>query len=114
MLSRAVNPIFVSAHHIYNVLQRSPPDVVEILTKTIWCFDRKGQVSEDEKEWIRKNAFYLEKGEGARVCLKYGMRVHPSYLFCSDFWVRKKEDGKEWMIDCYLRHLNVPSFQTKQ
>ncbi|MCJ1470406.1 hypothetical protein MMC07_009051, partial [Pseudocyphellaria aurata] len=36
----------VSAHHVYNVLCRSHPDVVEMLTQPTWYLDRKGEVSE--------------------------------------------------------------------
>lgn len=52
----------MSAHHIYNVLQRSHPIVVETLTQPIWYFDRKGEVIDGEEEWIRTSDFYLERG----------------------------------------------------
>ena len=60
----------VSSHEVWNVLQKENPDVAELLTQPIWYFDRKGEVSEGEKGWIRTAVFYLEKGEGGRVYSK--------------------------------------------
>jgi len=60
----------VSAHHVYNVLRREQPDVLETLTKPIWYFDRKGEVSEGEEPYIRSAVFYLEKGADGRVYSK--------------------------------------------
>ncbi|KAL7275942.1 hypothetical protein RUND412_001099 [Rhizina undulata] len=48
----------ISAHHVFNVLQQERPDVVETLTKPIWYFDRKGETSKGQKEWIRTSVFY--------------------------------------------------------
>ncbi|KAL3424842.1 hypothetical protein PVAG01_04123 [Phlyctema vagabunda] len=61
----------VSSHHVWNVLQRERPDVAETLTKPIWYFDRKGEVSEGEEPYIRTSVFYLERGENGRVYSKW-------------------------------------------
>jgi hypothetical protein len=47
-------------HHVYNTLQREHPDVVRTLTESNWYFDRKGETSEGQEEWIRSCVFYLE------------------------------------------------------
>ncbi|KAI9810815.1 MAG: hypothetical protein M1827_006022 [Pycnora praestabilis] len=61
----------VSVHHVYNVLQRERPDVIKTLTEPNWYFDRKGETSDGEEEWIRQAVLYLETGDNPRVCLKY-------------------------------------------
>lgn len=61
----------VSAHHLWNTLQREHPDVAELLTKPIWYFDRKGEVSEGQDEWTRQPIFYLENGGKGRVYIKW-------------------------------------------
>lgn len=38
-----------SIHHVWNILQQERPDVAELLTKPIWYFDRKGEVSKGEE-----------------------------------------------------------------
>ncbi|KAH0614306.1 uncharacterized protein H6S33_006192 [Morchella sextelata] len=48
----------VSAHTVFNVLQRERPDVVETLCQPTWYFDRKGEVSPGQAEWIRASVFY--------------------------------------------------------
>jgi hypothetical protein len=60
-----------SSHHIWNTLQRERPDVAETLTKPIWYFDRKGEVSEGEEPYIRTSVFYLETGPNPRVYSKW-------------------------------------------
>ncbi|KAI9702035.1 MAG: hypothetical protein M1836_001379 [Candelina mexicana] len=60
----------VSSHHVYNVLQAERPDVVKLLTEPIWYFDRKGEISNGEEEYIRTSVFYLETGENGRVYTK--------------------------------------------
>jgi hypothetical protein len=60
----------VSGHHVYNILQAERPDVIETLTKPIWYFDRKGETSVGQEEFIRTSVFYLEKGDG-RVYSKW-------------------------------------------
>ncbi|KAF2433770.1 Clavaminate synthase-like protein [Tothia fuscella] len=61
----------VSSHTVWNELQREHPDVAETLTKPIWYFDRKGEVSEGEEGWIRSAVFYLENGGKGRVYSKW-------------------------------------------
>jgi len=48
----------VSSHHVFNVLQRERPDVVKTLSTPNWYFDRKGETSKGQKEWIRTSVFY--------------------------------------------------------
>ncbi|WWC93854.1 hypothetical protein V866_000690 [Kwoniella sp. B9012] len=52
----------VSAHHLWNTLQKERPDVAELLTKPNWYFDRKGETSEGQKEWVQKAVFYWHDG----------------------------------------------------
>ncbi|KIN04740.1 hypothetical protein OIDMADRAFT_192060 [Oidiodendron maius Zn] len=61
----------VSSHHVWNTLQKERPDVAETLTKPIWYFDRKGEVSVGEEGYIRTSVFYLETGENGRVYSKW-------------------------------------------
>ena len=61
----------VSAHHVWNTLQKERPDVAKTLTKPIWYFDRKGEVSDGEDPYIRTSVFYLENGGAARVYSKW-------------------------------------------
>jgi Taurine catabolism dioxygenase TauD, TfdA family len=68
-----------SAHQVYNVLKAERPDVLETLTKPIWYFDRKGEVSKGEEPYIRTSVFYLEQGQerASRVYCKYGTPAIP-------------------------------------
>lgn len=50
----------VSMHHVFNILQRDHPDVAKTLCEPIWYLDRKGEVSEGQKPWIRASVFYME------------------------------------------------------
>jgi len=61
----------VSAHHVWNTLQRERPDVAEILTKPIWYFDRKGEQSIGEEPYTKQPIFYLETGPNPRVYSKW-------------------------------------------
>lgn len=61
----------VSSHHVYNVLQKENPDVLETLTQPIWYFDRKGEVSAGQEPYIRTSVFYMEAGETGRVYSKW-------------------------------------------
>jgi hypothetical protein len=49
-----------SVHQVWNILQAEQPDVAELLTKPVWYFDRKGEVSRGEEPYIRTSVFYLE------------------------------------------------------
>ncbi|KAL5594828.1 uncharacterized protein BROUX77_008175 [Berkeleyomyces rouxiae] len=61
----------VSTHNVWNTLQRDNPDVAELLTKPIWYFDRKGEVSHGQDDWTRQPVFYLEDGGKERVYIKW-------------------------------------------
>lgn len=61
----------VSIHNVWNTLQREYPDAAELLTQPIWYFDRKGEVSQGEQEWLRQPVFYLENGGHGRVYCKW-------------------------------------------
>ncbi|KAL1953055.1 hypothetical protein VTO42DRAFT_3727 [Malbranchea cinnamomea] len=61
----------VSTHHVYNVLAKERPDVLETLTQPIWYFDRKGETSVGQKEYIRTSVMYLEPGGKGRVYTKW-------------------------------------------
>ena len=61
----------VSAHSLWNTIQKEHPDVAELLTKPIWYFDRKGEVSEGQEEFTRQPIFYLENGGKGRVYIKW-------------------------------------------
>ncbi len=60
----------VSSHEVWNYLQTHHPDVAELLAQPIWYFDRKGEKSHGQKEWIRTSIFYLETGANGRVFSK--------------------------------------------
>ena len=59
-----------SSHQVFNVLQREHPDVVETLTTPNWYFDRKGETSVGQEEWIKTAVFYMERGENGRMYTK--------------------------------------------
>lgn len=64
----------VSTHHVWNTLQKEHPDVAELLTKPVWYFDRKGEVSEGQDPYIKSAVFYLERtvsGRQPRVYSKW-------------------------------------------
>ncbi|KAL3460419.1 hypothetical protein BJX64DRAFT_184359 [Aspergillus heterothallicus] len=61
----------VSSHHVYNTLAIERPDVLKTLTDPIWYFDRKGETSKGQEEYIRTSIMYLERGENARVYTKW-------------------------------------------
>lgn len=61
----------VSIHNVWNTLQREHPDVAELLTQPVWYFDRKGETSEGEEEWLRQPVFYIENGGKGRVYCKW-------------------------------------------
>ncbi|KAK3071023.1 hypothetical protein LTR53_009419 [Teratosphaeriaceae sp. CCFEE 6253] len=60
-----------SCHHLYNVLQREQPDVIETLTQPIWYFDRKGEISAGQEPYTRQPVLYLETGHEGRVYTKF-------------------------------------------
>jgi hypothetical protein len=60
-----------SVHEVYNTMQREDPEAVRTLTEPIWYFDRKGETSKGENEWIRTAILYLEPGADGRVYCKW-------------------------------------------
>lgn len=60
----------VSVHNVFNTLQKERPDVIKTLTEPIWYFDRKGETSKGQEEWIRTSVLYLERGDNPRVYSK--------------------------------------------
>lgn len=60
-----------STHNVWNSLQKNHPDVAELLTKPIWYFDRKGEVSHGQEEYTRQPIFYIERSEHNRVYCKF-------------------------------------------
>ncbi|WEW58003.1 hypothetical protein PRK78_003470 [Emydomyces testavorans] len=61
----------ISSHHVYNVLAKERPDVLETLTQPIWYVDRKGETSVGQEEYIRASVMYLENGGKGRVYTKW-------------------------------------------
>jgi len=61
----------VSIHHVWNVLQKEYPDVAKLFTEPIWYFDRKGETSEGQEEWILAPIFYIETSPKQRVYVKW-------------------------------------------
>jgi Taurine catabolism dioxygenase TauD, TfdA family len=52
----------VSSHHLFNTLQKRRPDVVEQLSIPQWFYDRKGEKSHGQKEWMRTPGYYYYDG----------------------------------------------------
>lgn len=50
----------VSVHAVWNQLQKEYPHVAKTLTEPIWYFDRKGETSVGQEEYIKTSIFYLE------------------------------------------------------
>lgn len=50
----------VSTQHVFNVLQKTHPDVVETLATPDWYFDRKGEQSDGEEPYYKSSVIYLE------------------------------------------------------
>lgn len=69
-----------SSHQVYNALAKERPDVLRTLTAPIWYFDRKGETSQGQEEYIRTSVIYLERGENARVYTKYAFFFSFSYF----------------------------------
>ncbi|KAK4898191.1 hypothetical protein LTR27_004198 [Elasticomyces elasticus] len=60
-----------SCHHVFNVLQREQPDVIETLTQPIWYFDRKGEISAGQEPYTKQPVLYKETGPDGRVYTKW-------------------------------------------
>ncbi|KAL8413139.1 hypothetical protein RB594_004669 [Gaeumannomyces avenae] len=61
----------VGSHAVWNDLQQNHPDVAELLTRPVWYFDRKGEVSDGQEGWTRQPVFYMEPGGRRRVFSKF-------------------------------------------
>ncbi|KAL4909219.1 hypothetical protein BDW74DRAFT_78901 [Aspergillus multicolor] len=61
----------VSTHNVYNTLAAERPDVLKTLIEPIWYFDRKGETSKGQEEYIRTSVIYLERGDNPRVYTKW-------------------------------------------
>jgi hypothetical protein len=103
----------VSSHHVWNVLQAERPDVAEILTKPIWYFDRKGEVSAGEEPYIKTSVFYLETGVDGRVYSKWDPYYVKSLTRFSDAGVipalslEQKEAAQVLEDTCYRMRLHM-------
>lgn len=53
-----------SSHLVYNTLAAERPDVLKTLTDPIWYFDRKGETSTGQEEYIRTSVIYMERDDG--------------------------------------------------
>ncbi|PLB36033.1 TauD/TfdA family dioxygenase [Aspergillus candidus] len=53
-----------SSHLVYNILAAERPDVLKTLTDPIWYFDRKGETSTGQDEYIRTSVIYMERDDG--------------------------------------------------
>lgn len=60
-----------STHNVWNVLQAERPDVAETLAKPNWYFDRKGETSIGQEEFLKQAVFYREPGANGRVLAKW-------------------------------------------
>ncbi|KEY65352.1 hypothetical protein S7711_01862 [Stachybotrys chartarum IBT 7711] len=61
----------VSIHHVWNTLQEEHPDVAKLLTEPVWYFDRKGEKSDGQEDWIRQPIFYIEHGGKERLYIRW-------------------------------------------
>ena len=55
----------MSTHHVINTLQQRHPEVIKLMTEPVWYFDRKGEVSKGEEQWIRSSILYMETDDGS-------------------------------------------------
>lgn len=78
----------VSSHSVYNTLAAERPDALRTLIEPIWYFDRKGETSSGQDEYIRTSVLYLERGPNPRVYTKYV--THPPSTLIED---NKKKMG---------------------
>jgi hypothetical protein len=53
----------VSTHNIFNTLQKRRPDIVEQLCIPQWYYDRKGEKSDGQKDWMRTPGYYFYNGK---------------------------------------------------
>lgn len=58
----------VSVHAVWNQLQKQYPHVAKTLTEPNWYFDRKGETSVGQEEYIKTSIFYIEPtSEGSAI-----------------------------------------------
>ncbi len=60
-----------STHYVINTLQRERPDVVDLFTQSVWYFDRKGETSQGQEEYLRQPVLYIEPSGDGRVYTKW-------------------------------------------
>ncbi|GAA95689.1 uncharacterized protein L969DRAFT_44919 [Mixia osmundae IAM 14324] len=53
----------VSAHHVWNCLQKERPDIAELLTTPTFHFDRKGEVSDGQRPFVTKPIYHYLDGK---------------------------------------------------
>ncbi|KAK0550125.1 hypothetical protein OC846_003069 [Tilletia horrida] len=53
----------VSSQAVWNELQRTRPDIAQVLSENIWYFDRKGETSDGQRDFYLRPVFYQVKGE---------------------------------------------------
>ncbi|KAE8211234.1 hypothetical protein CF327_g5000 [Tilletia walkeri] len=53
----------VSTQAVWNELQRTRPDIAEVLSQNIWYFDRKGETSQGQREFYLRPIFNQVPGE---------------------------------------------------
>ncbi|CAO1618450.1 unnamed protein product [Parajaminaea phylloscopi] len=78
----------VSSHHLWNYLQEHRPDVAETLTKTNWWFDRKGEVSEGQKPYMKRSIVSLVRGQPPQSLVT---QIDPYYLWSTSRFVEAGE-----------------------
>jgi hypothetical protein len=58
----------VSTQHLFNMLQQRRPDILEQLCIPHWYYDRKGEKSDEQEEWMRTPGYYYYDG---RLSMKW-------------------------------------------
>ena len=85
-----------SVHAVYNALRRERPDVLRTLIEPIWYFDRKGETSAGQKDWIRTSVFYLEPKDNGRVYCKWDPYYVKSLTRFSDAGLIPPLGDRQW------------------
>ncbi|KAK0540873.1 hypothetical protein OC835_000465 [Tilletia horrida] len=55
----------VSSQAVWNEIQRTRPDLAKVLSENIWYFDRKGETSKGQREFVQRSIFRQVKGTDA-------------------------------------------------
>lgn len=74
----------VSSHNLWNYLQEHRPDVAKTLSEPNWFFDRKGEVSPGQAEWMKRSIVSLVKGEPPNRLVT---QIDPYYLWSTKRFV---------------------------